>query len=68
VLDIDRIVLGGVVVDTLGQPLVERVAQAVDRLALHRIDVTPAVSSEPGIIGAATLVIESRLDALVAME
>jgi predicted NBD/HSP70 family sugar kinase len=68
VLDIDRIVLGGVVVDTLGQPLVDRIAQAVERLALHRIDVTAALSPEPGIIGAATLVIESRLDELVAME
>ena len=68
VLDIDQVVLGGVVVDTLGQPLVDRIGQAVNRLALHRIDVTPAVSQEPGIIGAATLVIESRLDALVAME
>lgn len=67
-LDINRVVLGGVIVDMLGQPLVDRIAEAVGQLAIHQIEVTSAASAEAGIIGAATLVIEDRLDALVAME
>ncbi len=68
ILDIDRVALGGVVVDTLGEPLVERIRAAADRLSLHRLDVTAGVSAEPGIVGAATLVIENRLNDLVALE
>jgi len=68
ILDIDRIVLGGVVVDRLGAPLVDRIRDATNRLALHRLDISPVASEDPGIVGAATLVIESRLDDLVAME
>ncbi len=61
-LDIHNIVLGGMVVDLCGNVLIETVNRDVNRLALSRIQVERSVSSDPGVVGAAVMIIERRVE------
>ena len=65
-LDIRLVVLGGLAFDVFGKPLFEDLVRRIDRLSLEACSVEPPACEEPGIIGAAVLAFEQRLDAWLA--
>jgi len=58
VLDIERVVLGGTIVNCLGGALFPVLTETVTRLSIHPVQCLPATSGESGVIGAASLVTE----------
>lgn len=64
-LDIENIILGGVLVDELNDDLISRIAGAVSKLVLNPVRIEKHISDEPGIVGSANLVIDNRLDELI---
>ncbi len=61
-LDIRTVVLGGMVADLCGEALTETVSSDVNRLALSPIRVERSVSDDPGVVGAAAMIIERRVE------
>lgn len=64
-LDIENVVLGGILIDALGKPLVSSIAHDVSKLVLNPINVEQHWAEEPGIVGAANVVIDNRLEELI---
>jgi len=61
-LDVGNIVLGGIVVDVCGTALIETVGRDVNRLVLNHINIERSVSSNPGVVGSAIMVIERTVE------
>ena len=61
-LDVGKIVLGGIVVDVCGNTLIETVERDVNKLALEQIMVERSVSPNPGVVGSAVMVIEKTVE------
>lgn len=61
-LDIRLIVLGGLAFDLIGEPLFHELSKRICRLSLEPCSVEMPACDEPGIIGAAVLAFERRLD------
>ena len=61
-LDIGLIVLGGLALDSLGDPLYHALAQKVSQLSLEPGICERSVSTDPGVVGAAMQIIEIQLD------
>lgn len=65
-VDIDLIVIGGITVEILGEPLVMSVQKYVSRLCLLDTDIQLQKCKEPGVVGAASIVTEIKLNELLA--
>lgn len=65
-LDIDNIVLGGELVDLFGDALVKATRRKTEQLCLGDVKVTRQICNNPGIIGAASMVADAELDAMLA--
>jgi predicted NBD/HSP70 family sugar kinase len=65
-LDIDCVVLGGVLTEYLGANFITMVHAQVRRMVIMDVQVSATVHREPGIVGAAHLVISSTLDSLLS--
>ncbi len=61
-LDIGLVVLGGLALDSLGDPLYQALAQKISQLSLEPGICERSVSSDPGVVGAAMQIIEIQLD------
>lgn len=64
IIDVNLIVLGGVIVDMLGEALVEAVTQNLKRCSLLNINIDLWKCEEPGIIGTSHLVTEKYIQDL----
>ncbi len=64
-MDIDLVVYGGLIAEALGEALITRINEAVNYVSFKPVRVEAQISEEPGIIGAAALVINYKLDELV---
>lgn len=64
IIDVNLIVLGGVIVDMLGEALVEAVTQNLKRCSLLNINIDLRKCEEPGIIGTSHLVTEKYIQDL----
>lgn len=64
-LDIENVVLGGVLVDALGEGFIASLSDVVDKLVLNPVKIEKHITEEPGIVGSAIIVIDNRLDELV---
>ncbi len=65
ILDIETVVLGGVLIDTLDQKFIDYISEVVGKLVLNPVQIEKHTADEPGIIGAATLAINQRLDEII---
>jgi predicted NBD/HSP70 family sugar kinase len=61
-LDMDLVVLGGVISAQLGSRLTDAVQKKADCLSINPIRIEMPGSAEPGVLGAAALAAESVLD------
>ncbi|MDI9470670.1 MAG: ROK family protein [Bacillota bacterium] len=64
-MDIDLVVYGGLIPEALGEPLIKRMNEAVNHVSFKPVRIEAQLSDEPGIVGAAALVINYKLDELV---
>lgn len=61
VLDVSLVVLGGVTVKALGNRLIDRVGSYLSKMCLIDVKCIPQECEEPGVVGAASIVTNSRL-------
>lgn len=64
-LDLDMVVIGGVVTKSLGKPLMESLKHYMSKLRLLDIECQFQSCEEPGIVGAASISTNSALDKLL---
>lgn len=64
-LDIETITLGGLLTDLLGESLVHALKSEVNRMSVCEVSIDLHQAHQPGIIGAALMMVEDRLDALL---
>jgi predicted NBD/HSP70 family sugar kinase len=65
-LDVDTVILGGVLVELLGEPFVQRIREQVSRLTLMQAELSNYALMQPGVAGAAMIVMDRMLDTLLA--
>lgn len=65
-MDVDLVVVGGITVEILGDPLIKAVQKYVSRLCLPDANVQFQSCQEPGVVGAASIVTEIKLDELLS--
>lgn len=65
-LDARLVVLGGVLTDKMGEKLVGMVLEKVNALAVSPVAVQHYIAEEPGVSGMALLMLESRINTLLA--
>ncbi len=65
-LDIDTVILGGVLVELLGDALTDRICTNINKLSLMPIQTVSSALQQPGIKGAAHIVMDHMLDSLLA--
>ena len=65
-LDCDRVVLGGVIAQSLGMPLIECVNSKVQGLCVLPTNVERQTSLDPGVVGAASVVIDHAIKATLS--
>lgn len=64
-IDTDRVVIGGITAEILGDPLIKAVQKYILKLCLFDTDVQFQYCQEPGVVGAASIVSDIRLDELL---
>ena len=64
-IDIDLVIYGGIIVDALGEELISRMAASVNRVSFKEVRIERQLAERPGIVGAAAIVIDQKLDQLV---
>lgn len=61
ILDCGTVCLGGVLVDRLGQGLIDRVREKLEAVCAVSVSLERTVCAEPGVVGGATCVIDQRI-------
>ncbi len=64
-LDIETVILGGVLVESFGEALISRLSEVTSQLVLNPLKIEKHIAQEPGIVGCATVVINQRLNELI---
>lgn len=65
ILDIDKVVIGGISTEILGKPLIESVQEYLNKLCLFNVTCEFQQCSEASVIGAASIVMDMKLNELL---
>lgn len=65
-IDIDMVVIGGITAEILGDSLIKAVQKYISRLCLFDTKVQFQYCREPGVVGAASIVTDIRLEEILA--
>lgn len=66
VLDIENVVVGGEIVDEMGDALIDRTNQYLEHLSMFRVTLTRPVSRHSSLIGAASMAMDKELTTILA--
>jgi predicted NBD/HSP70 family sugar kinase len=66
VLDIENVIVGGEIVEEMGDALIDRTNTYLEHLSMFPVILTRSVSSHSGLIGAASMAMDKELTTILA--